>query len=206
MLPGGYWVAFQFLGLCFQKFVFPRGCWRDFRFLGLRSCVPRSLCSQVAVGGTLGSWVSGPCVPKWLAGLWDPSSPFPPRRWVLSRPQFGVTSRVQLSLGMLGLESTSVWGDSSGLFSLGQLGSESFSVGMISRVHFLLGGWPLICTCLCHFLQHFEKWPSHLPIVAHAENQTVAAILMVAQLYKRSVHICHVAKKEEVSSPALLRL
>lgn len=46
--------------------------------------------------------------------------------------------------------------------------------------------------------KHFEKWPKHLPIVAHAEKQTVAAILMVAQLYQRPVHICHVAKKEEV--------
>lgn len=41
-------------------------------------------------------------------------------------------------------------------------------------------------------------WPKHVPIVAHAEKQTVAAILMVAQLYQRPVHICHVAKKEEV--------
>lgn len=46
--------------------------------------------------------------------------------------------------------------------------------------------------------QHFETWPSHLPIVAHAERQSVAAILMVAQLTQRSVHICHVARKEEV--------
>ncbi|KAJ3606414.1 hypothetical protein NHX12_025935, partial [Muraenolepis orangiensis] len=30
------------------------------------------------------------------------------------------------------------------------------------------------------------------------EKQTVAAILMVAQLYQRSVHICHLAKKEEI--------
>ncbi|KAM4694497.1 multifunctional protein CAD [Discoglossus pictus] len=48
------------------------------------------------------------------------------------------------------------------------------------------------------WMEHFEKWPSHLPIVAHAEKQTVAAILMVAQLYQRPVHICHVAKKEEI--------
>lgn len=39
-----------------------------------------------------------------------------------------------------------------------------------------------------------------MPIVAHAEKQTVAAILMVAQLYQRPVHICHVAKKEEVTA------
>ncbi|XP_059354373.1 CAD protein-like [Carassius carassius] len=48
------------------------------------------------------------------------------------------------------------------------------------------------------WMEHFEKWPKHLPIVVHAEKQTVAAILMVAQLYQRPVHICHVAKKEEI--------
>lgn len=49
------------------------------------------------------------------------------------------------------------------------------------------------------WMEHFEKWPKNLPIVAHAERQTVAAILMVAQLYQRPVHICHVARKEEIS-------
>ncbi|XP_064196290.1 CAD protein isoform X2 [Anguilla rostrata] len=48
------------------------------------------------------------------------------------------------------------------------------------------------------WMEHFEKWPKHLPIAAHAERQTVAAILMVAQLYQRPVHICHVARKEEI--------
>ncbi|XP_043931401.1 CAD protein [Protopterus annectens] len=48
------------------------------------------------------------------------------------------------------------------------------------------------------WMEHFEKWPKHLPIVAHAEKQTVAAILMVAQLYQRPIHICHVARKEEI--------
>ncbi|NXX40675.1 PYR1 protein, partial [Tricholaema leucomelas] len=46
--------------------------------------------------------------------------------------------------------------------------------------------------------QHFEQWPQHLPVVAHAEKQTVAAVLMVAQLYQRPVHICHVARREEI--------
>lgn len=55
-------------------------------------------------------------------------------------------------------------------------------------------------------LQHFEKWPKLLPIVAHAEKQTVAAILMVAQLYQRPVHICHIAKKEEVRQTSLYKL
>ncbi|XP_009459378.1 PREDICTED: CAD protein, partial [Nipponia nippon] len=48
------------------------------------------------------------------------------------------------------------------------------------------------------WMEHFEQWPRHLPIVAHAERQTVAAVLMVAQLYQRPVHICHVARREEI--------
>uniref|UniRef100_A0A2K5TQX2 Carbamoyl-phosphate synthetase 2, aspartate transcarbamylase, and dihydroorotase n=1 Tax=Macaca fascicularis TaxID=9541 RepID=A0A2K5TQX2_MACFA len=64
-------------------------------------------------------------------------------------------------------------------------------------------GWSTVKSS-AHFLissfcsQHFETWPSHLPIVAHAEQQTLAAVLMVAQLTQRSVHICHVARKEEI--------
>ena len=37
-----------------------------------------------------------------------------------------------------------------------------------------------------------------MPIVVHAEGQTTAAILLFAELFQRSVHICHVARKEEV--------
>ncbi|NWT10785.1 PYR1 protein, partial [Vireo altiloquus] len=49
------------------------------------------------------------------------------------------------------------------------------------------------------WMEHLEQWPRHLPIVAHAERQTVAAVLMVAQLYQRPVHICHVARREEIA-------
>ncbi|NXT19905.1 PYR1 protein, partial [Syrrhaptes paradoxus] len=48
------------------------------------------------------------------------------------------------------------------------------------------------------WMEHFEQWPRHLPVVAHAERQTVAAVLMVAQLHQRPVHICHVARREEI--------
>ncbi|XP_050186854.1 CAD protein isoform X1 [Myiozetetes cayanensis] len=48
------------------------------------------------------------------------------------------------------------------------------------------------------WMEHLEQWPQHLPVVAHAERQTVAAVLMVAQLYQRPVHICHVARREEI--------
>ncbi|XP_016150085.1 multifunctional protein CAD [Sinocyclocheilus grahami] len=78
---------------------------------------------------------------------------------------------------------------------------EDFSSGTAAA---LAGGITMVCAmpntnpAIITFMQHFEKWPKHLPIVAHAEKQTVAAILMVAQLYQRPVHICHVAKKEEI--------
>nr|XP_032828845.1 CAD protein isoform X2 [Petromyzon marinus] len=51
---------------------------------------------------------------------------------------------------------------------------------------------------MAHWMQHFESWPRDRVIAVHAERQTVAAVLMVAQLHKRSVHVCHVARKEEI--------
>ncbi len=47
--------------------------------------------------------------------------------------------------------------------------------------------------------QHFENWPKSVPICVHAEGRTTAAILMIAKLAQRSVHICHVARAEEVN-------
>ncbi len=47
-------------------------------------------------------------------------------------------------------------------------------------------------------LQHCENWPKAVPICAHAEGQTTAAIIMIASLYNRPIHICHVARKEEI--------
>ena len=50
-----------------------------------------------------------------------------------------------------------------------------------------------------HFLsQHFEHWPKERPICCHAEERTTAAVILLAELYKRHVHVCHVARKEEV--------
>lgn len=46
--------------------------------------------------------------------------------------------------------------------------------------------------------EHFENWPRTSLICAHAEQHSLAAILFFCQLYKRPVHICHVARKEEI--------
>ncbi|XP_068154549.1 multifunctional protein r [Drosophila tropicalis] len=46
--------------------------------------------------------------------------------------------------------------------------------------------------------RHLSHWPKRAPIVCHAERQSMAAILLLAHLLDRPVHICHVARKEEI--------
>lgn len=45
---------------------------------------------------------------------------------------------------------------------------------------------------------HFEHFPRHLPICVHAERQTLAAIFWFVSTYRRPVHVCHVARAEEI--------
>ena len=48
------------------------------------------------------------------------------------------------------------------------------------------------------WMQHFANFPKNLPIVAHAEKRTMAAAILMAQLYDRPLHIAHVSLKEEI--------
>jgi carbamoyl-phosphate synthase/aspartate carbamoyltransferase/dihydroorotase len=48
------------------------------------------------------------------------------------------------------------------------------------------------------WMNHFTHWPRHLPVVAHAESRTLAAVILVAALYDRSIHLCHVSRREEI--------
>ncbi|XP_078362371.1 multifunctional protein CAD-like isoform X2 [Oculina patagonica] len=48
------------------------------------------------------------------------------------------------------------------------------------------------------WMKHLEQWPKHMPLVCHAEGRTTAAILLLAELADRPVHIAHVARKEEI--------
>lgn len=47
-------------------------------------------------------------------------------------------------------------------------------------------------------MQHFGSWPKKYPLCVHAEGQTTAAVLLLASLHNRPIHICHVARKEEI--------
>ena len=46
--------------------------------------------------------------------------------------------------------------------------------------------------------QHFEHWPKGVPICVHAEGRTTAAVILLASLNNRSVHVCHVATRDEI--------
>lgn len=48
------------------------------------------------------------------------------------------------------------------------------------------------------FLQHFVNWPATSPLCVHAESNTCAAAILVADLHNRPVHICHVSLREEI--------
>ncbi len=48
------------------------------------------------------------------------------------------------------------------------------------------------------WMDHFSRWPRNLPIAAHAEGRTLAAVILMAALYDRPVHLCHVSRREEI--------
>jgi len=45
---------------------------------------------------------------------------------------------------------------------------------------------------------HFQNWPKEMPLVVHSESRSMAAAILFAAIYDRSVHIAHISLKEEV--------
>jgi carbamoyl-phosphate synthase/aspartate carbamoyltransferase/dihydroorotase len=45
---------------------------------------------------------------------------------------------------------------------------------------------------------HFQKWPKSMPLVAHSESRSMAAVILMAAIYDRPVHIAHISLKEEI--------
>lgn len=62
--------------------------------------------------------------------------------------------------------------------------NETFNALKMNRIEF--------------WMQHFENWPKYKPICCHAEEHSLAAVLFLAELFDRHVHICHVSSKEDV--------
>lgn len=46
--------------------------------------------------------------------------------------------------------------------------------------------------------RHLQNWPKKMTICAHAEREKTGAIILMASMLDRSIHICHVARKEEI--------
>ena len=57
---------------------------------------------------------------------------------------------------------------------------------------------PLRLDDMTLWMEHFAAWPAAAPIVVHAESRSLAAVMMMAKLYQRPIHIAHVARKEEI--------
>ena len=46
--------------------------------------------------------------------------------------------------------------------------------------------------------EHIKNWPMDYPLAVHAEQRTLAAVLLISLLFDKPVHICHVARREEI--------
>jgi carbamoyl-phosphate synthase/aspartate carbamoyltransferase/dihydroorotase len=57
---------------------------------------------------------------------------------------------------------------------------------------------PLRLDDLTLWMAHFQRWPPGLPIVAHAEGRSLAAVILMAAINNRSLHLAHVSTREEI--------
>lgn len=48
------------------------------------------------------------------------------------------------------------------------------------------------------WMEYFSRWPREMPIVAHAEGRTMAAVVLLAALFDRRLHLAHVSLREEI--------
>jgi dihydroorotase len=64
---------------------------------------------------------------------------------------------------------------------------------------------PLRTASLVALMTCFKQWPKQKPIAVHAEGLSLAVVIGLAAAYRRSVHICHVSRREEVQLIAAAR-
>ena len=48
------------------------------------------------------------------------------------------------------------------------------------------------------WMEHFESCPTKMPIVVRSESKTLAAVLMMAMMYDRAIHVCALSRREEI--------
>jgi carbamoyl-phosphate synthase/aspartate carbamoyltransferase/dihydroorotase len=57
---------------------------------------------------------------------------------------------------------------------------------------------PLRVHDLAAMQAHVRSWPADRPLAVHAEGKSLAAILLLAAVFDRSLHICHVSRRAEI--------
>ncbi len=57
---------------------------------------------------------------------------------------------------------------------------------------------PLRLERMDSWLSHFASWPANRPLAAHAEGRSLAAAILLAEIYQRPIHLCHVSREEEI--------
>lgn len=77
---------------------------------------------------------------------------------------------------------------------LGELGPRTAGLKMYLDQTF----GPLRLDDMALWMEHFKRWPFNLPIVAHAEARSMAAVILMSAIYNRPVHIAHVSLRQEI--------
>lgn len=75
-----------------------------------------------------------------------------------------------------------------------ELANEAFGLKMYLNNTY----GPLLLNNTLDWIEHIKNWPNNRPLCVHAESKTLAAILHVANLYKKKIHVCHVSTREEI--------
>lgn len=57
---------------------------------------------------------------------------------------------------------------------------------------------PLLLDSTIDWMEHIKNWNYDKPLCVHAEGKTLAGILHICNIYGKKIHVCHVAKKEEI--------
>lgn len=87
------------------------------------------------------------------------------------------------------------------------LGAGSDNVDLLSEIAYASSGLkmyldhtygPLRLDQMDLWVEHFKHWPADMPIAVHAEGRTLAAVILLAAIYDRHVHLCHISRREEI--------
>ncbi len=58
---------------------------------------------------------------------------------------------------------------------------------------------PLLLENVGDWAKHIEAWPcDDRPLCVHAEGKTLSGVLHVANIYGKRIHVCHVARRDEI--------